>query len=68
MDYEVAKRMAQQMKEKDWEIRVAIRETTLLKHGIVALKFDDQGSNMEIKILDEPFDPNVRVYIGKEDV
>ena len=64
MDFEQAKRMAQWMKAKDLEIRRAILQVQQAQHGVVALRFTDQAREMEIEILDEPYDDNVRVYPG----
>ena len=57
-------RMAHHMKEQDESIKVAIMQTQAQQHGVVALKFTNEGRQMEIEILDEPFDDNVRVYPG----
>lgn len=57
-------RMARGMKDKDAEIQRAIRRVQKKGHGVVALRFAKQGRYMEIEILDEPYDSNVRVYPG----
>lgn len=64
LDYEHSLNMARNMKEYDTEIRVAIRRIIMDKHGVVALRFSDQGRDMKIEILDEPYDDNIRVYPG----
>jgi hypothetical protein len=64
MDYQQSIRMARHMKKKDDQIRTAIDKCIEEHHGVVALKFRDQGREMEIEILDEPYDDNVRVYPG----
>jgi hypothetical protein len=64
LSYEQGIRMAQKMKEYDPEIQRAIRKTMKAKHGVVALKFQRDCRELEIEILDEPFDDNVRVYPG----
>lgn len=56
--------MARTMKAEDSKIQRAIRKTMKDGHGVVALRFTDDGRYMEIEIMDEPFDPNVRVYPG----
>lgn len=61
-DYEEYLAMATQMKAKDIEIRKAIRRVQRAQHGVVALRFHDHGTRMEIVILDEPYEDNVRVY------
>ena len=50
------------MKEKDPEIRRAILRTQADNYGVVALKYSDECRHLEIEILDEPFEDNVRVY------
>jgi len=57
-------RMAQLLKAQDAEIKQAIFQVQAQNHGVVALKFTDQGRNMVIEILDEPFEENVRVFPG----
>lgn len=64
MDYEQGLNMARTMKQKDPEIIRAIKQVQRAHHGVVALKFSDQGKTMQIEVLDEPYDPNVRVYPG----
>lgn len=64
MKYDEGLRMAQAMKEKDAEIRAAILKTQRDRHGVVALRFSDQGREMAIEILDEPYESDVRVYPG----
>ena len=64
MDFQQGMRMARQMKKKDAYIRTAIDKCVSENHGVVALKFSDKGRHMEIEILDEPFDTDVRVYPG----
>ena len=56
--------MARLMKSESDRIKDAILSTQSVNHGVVALKFSDEGKKMTIEILDEPFDPNVRVYPG----
>lgn len=62
--YDQGLRMARTMKAEDSKIQRAIRKTMKDGHGVVALRFTDDGRYMEIEIMDEPFDPNVRVYPG----
>jgi diphthamide synthase subunit DPH2 len=62
MDYEQGLHMAQLMKQKDLEIRRAILKVQQAGYGVVALRFTDEGREMAIEILDEPYDDNVRVY------
>lgn len=62
--WETGLRMAQHMKDQDESIKAAIIQVQAAKHGVVALKFANEGRDMEIEILDEPFDDNVRVYPG----
>lgn len=57
-----AMRMARHMQERGDEITAAINQCQLKDHGVVALKFSDNCKTMEIETLDEPFEPNVRVY------
>lgn len=57
-------RMAQKMKELDPEIKAAIFQCQANEHGVVALKFSNEGREMAIEILDEPFGDDVRVYPG----
>lgn len=57
-------RMAHHMKEQDTNIQAAIMQCQGTKHGVVALKFSNEGREMAIEILDEPYDDNVRVYPG----
>lgn len=64
MTYEQGLRMARYMKDKADEITEAIKETQAVNYGVVALKFSNGGREMRIEILDEPFDPNVKVFPG----
>jgi len=64
LDYDKALKMARWMKKKDPEIQRAIRKTIKDEHGVVVLRFTDNAKYMEIEILDEPFEANVRVYAG----
>jgi hypothetical protein len=64
IDGEAYMRMAHWMKDQDKEIVAAIHQTMKDNHGVVALKFRDGCREMDIEILDEPFDDNVRVYPG----
>lgn len=64
LDYEQGLNMARWMKKNDMKIRVAIGKTMAEQHGVVALKFTDNGKKAAIEILDEPFDDNVRVFPG----
>ena len=57
-------RMAQKMKEQDESIKVAIMQVQAAEHGVVALKFTNEGREMAIEILDEPYEGDVRVYPG----
>lgn len=65
MDYEQGLAMARTMKAADDRIKGAIRQVMSEEYGVVALKFSDRGTKMTIEILDEEFDPNVRVYPGE---
>lgn len=62
MDYHEGLKMARLMKERDPEIREAITAVIAAQHGVVALKFTQGCDDMEVEILDEPYDENVRVY------
>ena len=64
LDYDKALRMARWMKKEDPKIQRAIRKVQKEGHGCVALRFTNDGRYMEIEILDEPYDANVRVYPG----
>jgi len=64
LSYEEGLRMARLMKEHDLSIRKAIEETIAANHGVVALRFTDGCREMTVEVLDEPFDPNVRIYPG----
>jgi hypothetical protein len=64
LEYNQALRMARWMKAKNDEITLAILDVQKANYGVVALRFSDEGRQMEIEILNEPFDPNVRVYPG----
>ena len=64
MDYPQGLRMARLMKKNDDRIRTAIDKTIHEQHGVVALRFYDHGRGLDIEILDEPYDDNVRVYPG----
>lgn len=64
MEWEMGLRMAEKMKEQDENIKAAILQCQALEHGVVALKFSNEGREMAIEILDEPLDNNVRVYPG----
>ena len=64
MDYEQGLRMARWMKKEDKAIVKAIEKTQKDNHGVVALRFSNDCREMEIEILDEPYDDNVRVYPG----
>ena len=65
MDYETGLNMAKMMKAEDHRIRQAIRQCEQARHGVVALKFTDQGTRMRVEILDEPYQSDVRVYPGE---
>ena len=60
-----ALRMAELMTEMDAEIREAILTTQRAGHGVVALRFSDGATRMDIEILDETPDGNVRIYPGE---
>jgi len=64
MDYEQGLRMARWMKKEDKAIVKAIEQVQAANHGVVALRFSNDCREMEIEILDEPYDDNVRVYPG----
>lgn len=53
------------MKQQNDAIIKAIEKVQADQHGVVALRFSDEGRSMEIEILDEPYDPNVRVFPGE---
>jgi hypothetical protein len=55
-------RMAHHMKSRGDEITAAIRQTQADQHGVVALVFTDDCRAMEVRILDEPYEPNVRIF------
>jgi hypothetical protein len=59
-------RMASHMKERGDEIIAAIKACQLKWHGVVALKFSNECREMAIEILDEPYDPNVKIFPGLE--
>ena len=52
------------MKERDLPIRRAITKCQIDQHGVVALRFSHQGKELDIEILDEPYQSDVRVYPG----
>ena len=56
--------MARWMKKEDKAIVKAIEQVQAANHGVVALRFSNDCREMEIEILDEPYDDNVRVYPG----
>ena len=62
MEWEQGLRMAKWMQEHDPEIKAAIFQCQANEHGVVALKFSNEGRSGEIEILDEPFGDDVRVY------
>ena len=62
LDYKKALRMARHMKAHNEDIVAAIEKVTEAQHGVVALRFTQEAKYMEIEILDEPFDPNVKVF------
>ena len=62
--YQQGLNMASLMKDKDHEIRDAIFKCMQEDHGVVALRFSDEGRTMEVEILNEPYDDNVRVFPG----
>jgi hypothetical protein len=64
-DYNHFLHMARNMKARNDDIVAAIYEVQAAQHGVVGLFFSNQGRDMEIRILDEPFDDNVRVYAGE---
>jgi hypothetical protein len=64
LDYEKGLQIARLMKARNSEIIQAIRKVKAANHGVVALKFSNGGREMEIVILDEPYDDNVRVFPG----
>jgi hypothetical protein len=66
MDYEQAEAMAKTMKRYDPEILDAINKTAAAEHGVVALRFTAGGTALTIEILDEPYEPNVRIYPGEK--
>lgn len=66
MDYEQAEAMAVTMKRYDPAILDAINKTAQDQHGVVALRFTHGCTQMSIEILDEPYEPNVRIYPGEK--
>lgn len=64
MEWEEGLRMANWMKEQDTNIKAAILQCLANQRGVVALKFSNECREMEIEILDEPYEDNVRVYPG----
>jgi hypothetical protein len=66
MNYEMGLRMARLMKGRDLEIRDAILRCAQARHGVVALQFSNGCRELEIEILDEPYEPNVRIFPGED--
>jgi hypothetical protein len=64
-DYDHFLHIARNMKRYNDEIVAAIQQVQEAQHGVVGLFFTNAGRDMEIRILDEPFDDNVRVYAGE---
>ena len=64
-DYNHYLRMARHTKSSHNEILAAINQVMEAQHGVVALVFTNQGRDMEIRILDEPFEENVRMFPGE---
>jgi len=56
--------MAHLMKTRGEEIKTEILKCQTAGHGVVALKFSNEGRDMEIEVLDEPYENDVRVYPG----
>lgn len=64
MDYETGINIAKNFKAHDKDIRRAIKKCEKAQHGVVALRFRQQGKVMSLEILDEPYESDVRVYPG----
>lgn len=64
LNYDQGLRMAKHMQDRGEEIKQAIEKVTKAGYGVVALRFTDDGKFMEIEVLKEPYEPNVRVYPG----
>ena len=64
LDYAQALRMAELFKARGDEVKEAIEECQGVNYGVVALKFSNGCREMEIEILNEPYEPDVRVYPG----
>ena len=62
MDFEKALDMSTQMKAMSDEVVTAIRQCQAAQWGVVALKYED--GVLRLETLDEPYEPNVRVYPG----
>lgn len=65
MEYQHGLNMARTMKKYDTEIKQAIRSCTEAKWGVVGLFFYDHGNEVDIRILDQPYGTDVRVYPGE---
>jgi len=62
LSYQEGLRMARWMKDKEGQIKEAIEKVQSDNHGVVALRFSDHARQMRIEILDEPYEPDVRIY------
>lgn len=65
LDIEHATNMANSMKALNEDITVEINKTKEANWGVVALKFANKGRSVQIEVLDEPYEPNVRMYPGE---
>ena len=64
MEYGQALNMAKVLKKRGNEIRAAIQRAQAEGHGVVELRFSQNGTEMELTVADEPFQPDVRVFPG----
>jgi hypothetical protein len=62
LTYEQGLNMARQMKKRDEEIKKAIRETQLVHYGVVALRFSNDCNDLDIEIMQLPYESDVRIY------
>lgn len=62
LTYTEALNMARAMKETGDAVRKLIEKCQDANHGVVAMKFTDECTKVQIEVLDEPYEPNVRIY------
>ena len=69
LSYTEARNMARVMKRTGEEVRDRIEECQRLNHGVVEMHFTKHCTEVEIVIVDEPYEPNVRIFAhwGEED-